>query len=251
MSQTGHQHTIATRWRKPALGWAGRAYDLHCCVFPNSHFGILWNTPDKHKHQNEQNKPATKGWWAWRAYDSPAARTVHGDRWVRSALLRFTWLSVFPSFCLYVFLSICLFVFVSLSLFVFLYTGILKFTWQAIFQDLSLIILHTPIFLVAMYKEKMTIDWTHTDVVYCKQESAEWCNQLAQVLIATKRKTARRWWGFPACKLSDNKILMTSPMQQVVAHRDMSLETCTRVKYNRNDPDLMVQGQIQVAIVQH
>ena len=160
-------------------------------------------------------------------------------------------LKIYLTFCLSVFLSICLFVFVSLSLFVFLYTGILKFTWQAIFQDLSLIILHTPIFLVAMYKEKMTIDWTHTDVVYCKQESAEWCNQLAQVLIVTKRKTARRWWGFPACKLSDNKILMTSPIQQVVAPRGMSLETCTRVKYNRNDSDLMVQGQIQVAIVQH
>ena len=160
-------------------------------------------------------------------------------------------LKIYLTFCLSVFLSICLFVFVSLSLFVFLYTGILKFTWQAIFQDLSLIILHTPIFLVAMYKEKMTIDWTHTDVVYCKQESAEWCNQLAQVLIVTKRKTARRWWGFPACKLSDNKILMTSPIQQIVAPRGMSLETCTRVKYNRNDSDLMVQGQIQVAIVQH
>ena len=160
-------------------------------------------------------------------------------------------LKIYLTFCLSVFLSICLFVFVSLSLFVFLYTGILKFTWQAIFQDLSLIILHTPIFLVAMYKEKMTIDWTHTDVVYCKQESAEWCNQLAQVLIVTKRKTARRWWGFPACKLSDNKILMTSPIQQVVAPRGMSLETCTRVKYKGIDPDLMVQGKIQVAIVQH
>ena len=124
-------------------------------------------------------------------------------------------LKIYLTFCLSVFLSICLFVFVSLSLFVFLYTGILKFTWQAIFHlsgSVTLnIILRTPIFLVAIYKEKMTIDnknrqkitldihdGTHTDVVYCKQESAEWCNQLAQVLIVTKRKTARRWWGFPA-----------------------------------------------------
>ena len=133
----------------------GCAYDLHCCVFPNSHFGILWNTPDKHKHTPEWTKQASYQGLVGVACLWLACRTHR----TRGSLSTERALKIYLTFCLSVFLSICLFVFVSLCLclfFVFLYTGILKFTWQAIFHlsgSVTLnIILRTPIFLVAIYK---------------------------------------------------------------------------------------------------